>query len=238
VDAAVLTVLEEWRKSPETADWDWEDEERKLRRQCFDLITKHPDLSYLLPDDLRGSFDDAVRAGKRPRVVYSKHIGWHVRGLGHKDPSRPNEPTPAAERDPHKYRFKLVSFADLKPGPEPLYLVDELIPIAGLVDVWGKAKCYKSFWCLDLMLHVALGWEYRDRSVRQGAVVYCAFEGAHGYKKRIEALRRHYNIEPNADVPLSVMPGQANLITEHRVLMSDIGAQLGDTKPVAVVLAP
>ena len=129
-----------------------------------------------------------------------------------------------------------MSFADLKPGPEPLYLVDELIPIAGLVDVWGKAKCYKSFWCLDLMLHVAMGWEYRDRYVHQGAVVYCAFEGAHGYKKRVEALRRHYNIEPAADVPLYVMPGQANLITEHRVLISDIAAQLGDTKPVAVVL--
>ena len=46
--------------------------------------------------------------------------------------------------------FKLVGFADLHPGPEPLYLVDELFPVAGLVDVWGKAKCYKSFWTLDL----------------------------------------------------------------------------------------
>src|SRR4029078_13241193 len=118
----------------------------------------------------------------------------------------------------------------------PLYLVDELIPAAGLVDIWGKAKCYKSFWTLDLMLHVAMGWEYRDRGVRQTPVVYCAFEGAHGYKKRVEALRRHYGIANDADVPLYVMPGQANLIVEHRMLIDDITAQLGEVKPGAVVL--
>jgi hypothetical protein len=149
--------------------------------------------------------------------------------------SEPGSTEPLRE-PPRKFRFKLMSFADLRPGPEPLYLVDELFPIAGLVDVWGKAKCYKSFWCLDVMLHVAMGWEYRDRYVRQGAVVYCAFEGAHGYKKRIEALRRHYAIENGADVPLYVMPGQANLIADHGTLISDIKAQLNGTAPITVVL--
>ena len=154
---------------------------------------------------------------------------WH----GH--PDKNGEPTDEAAT-PRPRRFKLVSFADLKPGPEPLYLVDELIPAAGLVDVWGKAKCYKSFWTLDLMLHVAMGWEYRDRYVRQGPVVYCAFEGAHGYKKRVEALRRHYGMDADADVPLYVMPGQANLIAEHRLLISDIAEQLATTAPVVLVL--
>jgi hypothetical protein len=81
-----------------------------------------------------------------------------------------------------------------------------------------------------------MGWEYRDRCVRQGPVVYCAFEGAHGYKKRVEALRRHYGMEADANPPLYVMPGQANLITEHRLLISDIAEQLGETLPVVVVL--
>ena len=66
--------------------------------------------------------------------------------------------------------------------------------------------------------------------------MYCAFEGAHGYKKRIEALRRHYDIEPGTDVPLFVMPGQANLIVEHKLLIWDIAAQLGEVTPCAVVL--
>ena len=146
-------------------------------------------------------------------------------------PGREPEPQP-----PRAYRFKLVAFNNMKPGLEQLYLVDELIPIAGLVDIWGKPKCFKSFWTLDLMFYVAMGWEYRDRSVQQGAVVYCAFEGAHGYKKRIEAIRRHYELDEEHHVPLYVMPGQANLIADHKRLIADITGQLGDTEPICVVL--
>jgi AAA domain/Bifunctional DNA primase/polymerase, N-terminal len=150
------------------------------------------------------------------------------------EPAKPGrEPEP---RGPREYRFKLVAFNDMKPGLEQLYLVDELIPIAGLVDIWGKPKCFKSFWTLDLMFHVAMGWEYRDRSVQQGAVVYCAFEGAHGYKKRIEAIRRHYELEPDQHVPLYIMPGQANLIADHKTLIADIASQLGGVTPICVVL--
>ena len=140
-----------------------------------------------------------------------------------------------APKQPH-YRFKLVPFSEMRPGPEPLYLIDELIPVAGLVDIWGPPKCFKSFVTLDMMFHVASKREYRDRCVRGGAVVYCAFEGAHGYKKRIEAIRRHYGLEGDLDVPLYIMPGQANLIAEHKLLIRDIQGQLGDVKPAAVVL--
>jgi hypothetical protein len=149
--------------------------------------------------------------------------------------NKPEKAFEAADTPP-KYRFKLVAFSAMRPGLEQLYLVDELIPVAGLVDIWGKAKCFKSFWTLDLMFHVAMGKEYRDRSVQQGTVVYCAFEGAHGYKKRIEAIRLHYEIDDDVHVPLYIMPGQANLIVEHKVLIRDIQAQLGDTKLAAVVL--
>ena len=86
------------------------------------------------------------------------------------------------------------------------------------------------------MFHIAKGWEYRDRSVQQGAVVYCAFEGAHGYKKRIEAIRRHYELDEEQHVPLYIMPGQANLIADHKTLIADIAAQLSDVTPICVVL--
>src|SRR4051794_30419725 len=87
-------------------------------------------------------------------------------------------------------RFKFTSFDDLRPGKEHLYLVKRLIPRVGLTLVWGPPKCGKSFLTFDLMMHVALGWEYRGRKVLQGEVVYCAFEGAEGFKLRAEAFRR------------------------------------------------
>jgi hypothetical protein len=147
-------------------------------------------------------------------------------------PIAPDSP----EADKKKFRFRLISFQEVRPGLEPNYIVDELVPLAGLVLSWGKQKTFKSFWLLDLMLHVSMGWMYRDRAVRQGTVIYCAFEGGHGFKARIEAMRRHYQIADDVDVPLYVMPGQADLITDERALISDFRTQLGETRPSVVVL--
>ena len=36
----------------------------------------------------------------------------------------------------------------------------------------------------DLVMQVALGWDYRGRRVRQGAVIYRALEGMEGFKRR------------------------------------------------------
>ena len=233
-------------------NWKRDLENNTVRSRCNsalrNLMLKDYDYTTgTIPSWLTAEFHapwmEALKAGRRPDIGLNR-VGFYVRSwkpkANEKKAKQPTSELPKVEtrreETQHKFRFKLVSFCDLRPGPEPLYLVDEVIPVAGLVDVWGKAKCYKSFWCLDLMLHVAMGWEYRDRYVQQGAVVYCAFEGAHGYKKRVEALRRHYNIEDATPVPLHVMPGQANLITDHPALIKEISEQLGDIRPVAVVL--
>jgi AAA domain len=252
-DVLTLVVNETMTRIGERLAWSRDAEVRIVIRRILSayknlLLKDYDPATGVIPDWLPGDFHarwiEALKQGRRPDVGYNAS-GFYVRSYGAKGTAETNdagekaktEPTTDGDSPPHKkLRFRLVSFHDLRPGPEPLYLVDELIPVAGLVDVWGKAKCYKSFWCLDLMLHVTMGWEYRDRYVRQGAVVYCAFEGAHGYKKRIEALRRHYKITDGASVPLHVMPGQANLIAEHAVLIADITAQLGEVRPSAVVL--
>jgi hypothetical protein len=251
IDAA-STVYDATRAAmandPHAADWNWSKELCAVQLLGADFVCKHTELADRLPEHLRGAFDAVVAEGRRPKIC-ARHSRLHVRGYatdrsGDADTSTPpgydagkgSEEPPRTEARARPRRFKLVSFGDMRPGLEPLYLVDELVPIAGLVDVWGKAKCFKSFWTLDLMLHVAMGWEYRDRLVRQGAVVYCAFEGGHGYKKRIEALRRHYAIEDGIVVPLYVMAGQANLVREHATLVRDITEQMAGEVPVAVVL--
>jgi len=72
----------------------------------------------------------------------------------------------------------------IKYGPG-LYQSKGIIPRVGLCIVWGPPKCGKSFLVFDMLMHVALGWEYRGRKVRQGAVVYCALEGCAAFKNRI-----------------------------------------------------
>src|SRR5271169_5958977 len=92
----------------------------------------------------------------------------------------------ASVEEPHREpgRFKLVPFNEIALGRERRYLVKGLIPNPGLSVIWGPPKSGKSFWTFDLVMHVALGWEYRGRKVQQGNVVYCAFEGAEGFKPR------------------------------------------------------
>src|SRR5262249_8706167 len=99
-------------------------------------------------------------------------------------------------------------------------------------------KCFKSFWTLDVMFHVAMGWECRDRVVQQGTVVYCAFDGAPDYKKRIAAIRRHYELEGGQHVPLYLMPGQSNLVADAKPLTADISVQWSRQMPIGVLLDP
>ena len=136
------------------------------------------------------------------------------------------------EPPPKKYRFPMLRFNEMQLGTEANYIVDELIPTAGLVLVYGAPKSGKSFWAFDLTLHVALGWEYRERAVQQGTVIYCAFEGAHGYRKRKEAFRMHHMLT-DEDPPLYVVPGRADLIKEHTALIRELREQITRDKPPA-----
>jgi hypothetical protein len=131
------------------------------------------------------------------------------------------------------FRFGLVPFDELEPDAEPFYLVDEFIPRTGLFVAWGPRKCGKSFWLSDLALHVALGWEYRGRKVEAGAVVYFAFEGASGFKKRAKAFRTHYGIADR--VPFYLVSARADLVKDHVRIISDIRSQMQGAIPALVV---
>jgi hypothetical protein len=131
-------------------------------------------------------------------------------------------------------RFKLIPFQDLTPGKARNYLVKGLIPRIGLVVIWGPPKCFKSFWTFDLTMHVALGMEYRGRRVQQGAVVYCAFEGASGFGARAQGVREQYGIEPNQEVPFFLSPLRMNLVKDHKALIASVQAQI--ETPSIVVL--
>ncbi len=138
----------------------------------------------------------------------------------------------AGQRAP---RFKLVAFDDIRLSRESQYVVRGIIPRAGLVVIWGPPKCGKSFWISDLALHVALGWSYRGRRVKQGPVVYIALEGTNGLNARVEAFRVAHPDLPNR-VPFFVIGDQVNLTADHKAIIADIHAQIGDAMPILVVI--
>jgi hypothetical protein len=184
------------------------------------------------PAWLAGEFHDAWAAapvqGKRPQLTRNG-AGWYVRGYDTADahPKGSTAGTSAQETATKKYRFPLIAFNDMRPGSEQNYLIEELFPAAGLALVYGAPKSGKSFWVFDAMMHVALNWEYRDRIVQQGPVIYCAFEGAHGYRKRSEAFRRHHGLTDERP-PMFIVPGRADLIKDQKSLIRDMQGQLAD----------
>jgi hypothetical protein len=140
-------------------------------------------------------------------------------------------------REPHdtRPRFRLVHFNGITLGSERVYLVKNLIPQSGLVVIWGAPKCGKSFWTFDLAMHIALGWEYRGRRIEQGAVVYLALEGGHGFRARIEAFRQRFLSEDPDPVPFYLMTDALNLVKDHSDLIDCIRQQANDA-PIMVVI--
>jgi RecA-family ATPase len=136
----------------------------------------------------------------------------------------------------HEPRFRLISFDAIRLDTTPAYLVKGLIPRVGLTIVWGPPKCGKSFSVFDLAMHVALGWEYRGRRVRQGAVVYCVLEGAEGFRARVEAFRQARLPENTTDVPFHLIASPMALVADHAALIAAIRLELGTVSPAAIVI--
>src|SRR5262249_12870699 len=84
-EGVVADVLEATCKAvtgdPRAAAWDWRQEEHDIRRMCYDFVNKAPELSAVLPEPLRASFEAALAQGKTAKIVYASHIGWHVRSF-------------------------------------------------------------------------------------------------------------------------------------------------------------
>lgn len=82
--------------------------------------------------------------------------------------------------------------AEIKPQLEAKYLVKGWLDQGGLSVVYGESNVGKSFFALDLAMHVAgpetaKGWH--GCKVRPGWALYLAAEGGHGIRNRLAAMR-------------------------------------------------
>lgn len=118
---------------------------------------------------------------------------------------------------------------DIPDGGETfeMFFADEVQPVTSCTDfvedllrdnefsvIYGASNCGKTFFMLDLAMHVALGKEWRGKEVEQGGVIYAALEGGHGTKNRIVAFREHYKITDK--IPLAVIPSSINFVDDKK----------------------
>jgi hypothetical protein len=138
---------------------------------------------------------------------------------------------------PPPARFQLTRFSKVRLLTKPQYLIKNILPDTGLAVVWGAPKCGKSFWTFDLVMHIALGWEYRGHRVQQGTVVYLAMEGGTRFAGRIEAWRRrHLHDQPATDAPFYLINVALVLVQDHAEVIASIRQQLGAERPTTIVL--
>lgn len=95
-------------------------------------------------------------------------------------------------------------FADIQPQLEGMWLIKRLLPAQGLALIYGHPGCGKSFFALDVALHVSLGWNWCSRRVKQGLVVYVGAEGGAGLRNRVAAFRRHHELK--GPIPFALIP--------------------------------
>jgi hypothetical protein len=136
---------------------------------------------------------------------------------------------------PNQRRFLPVRFRDIGLTAERPYLVKGLLPREGLVVIWGPPKCGKSFRTFDMVLHVALGWEYRDRRVQSGTAVYVACEGERGLGARTEAFRIQ-KLDRDSDPPFYLLTTRLGLVADVDELISDVRAAIDTDCCSAIVI--
>jgi hypothetical protein len=134
-----------------------------------------------------------------------------------------------------KHRFPPVRFDDIELTTSARCVVEDLIPRESVVVVWGPPKCAKSFFVFDMVMHVALGREYRDKRVEQGTVVYIAAEGEVGIKQRVAAFRVA-RMHPGESPQFYLLATRIDLVADVDVLAVDIRAQLGEERPAVIVV--
>ena len=113
------------------------------------------------------------------------------------------------------------------------YLVKGLIPHVGMAVVWGPPKCGKSFFVFDMVAHVAAGWRYRGRKIRQCPVVYFALEGQEGFTARIEAFKLEHGV---ADIPFYLSSDRIVLPQDGAAVVRSIREEFPEVRPGIVVL--
>src|SRR5262249_27818702 len=153
------------------------------------------------------------------------------------DREYPPKPAPImgpSERKNALVIFPLQAFGNVRLQAERRnYLVKGLLANTGLAVIWGPPKCGKSFWAADLGMHIALGRDYRGHRVQQATVVYVALEGRHGFPARVEAFRRHHNVD---NAPFYLLTASLDLVAKSGQLIAAIKAQLGENLPGALFL--
>ncbi len=122
--------------------------------------------------------------------------------------------TPAPYKQPYspqKPALSVIPWSDLHRLPKRRYLIKGVLDEGAFSVVYGASNSGKTFFALNMACHIALGWQWSGRKIKKGSVIYVAGEGGLGISERLEAFRKHHELEGFGDI--YILP-QALILSE------------------------
>jgi hypothetical protein len=152
--------------------WDYDEEERKVLKLCFDWITKNPNLAYLLPEDLRADFNTKIAAGctRVPIRWLPFKKAWDVVGSGGVETECTDGLPPLLGG------FVPYNGDDIAPAE---WIIKGLLPATGVLILPGQWRTYKTTLVYEMAFSILTGEPFANKYKikRPGAVMIYALEG-------------------------------------------------------------
>lgn len=116
------------------------------------------------------------------------------RGSEQKELDGPRQGARIEEGDPRRFRLLHIGEVvnDIRP---PEYLIDGVIEVETLGEIFGDPGSCKTFAALSMLLCVASGRPWYGHAVKQGTVVYIVGEGRQGVARRLAAWGKHRGVD-------------------------------------------
>lgn len=179
-------------------------------QECFDLMAEIWNERCSPPwqlEDLRAKVGNAYRHGKLPQGVDSPEaVFTKIETVETIEPQKPKE---------RKRSLYGEEFHEVEPNFNQNYLVENLLSPSAMSVIYGESGSGKTFFALDLSLHISLGQLWHNRKTTPGLVIYVAAEGGWGIRKRIKAFRKYHKLEGRNDVPFVLVPCPIDLLNPN-----------------------
>lgn len=106
----------------------------------------------------------------------------------------------------------LLLWHQIKAGVTTDRLVKGILGEGCFAVIAGESGSGKTFAALDMAIHIAAGWPWLGRKVRQCGVLYIGAEGQGGLLKRVAAWRLEHGVDETQLMPFVLYPGTVDLV--------------------------
>lgn len=209
-----------------------------IRHRCEDFAAAQKTLAEAFRDGMAQPRNvPAPRLLRRTVEEYAPPAGWQEPPPLDEPPAhweaQPEPVAPSSDATPpraarEERRLPVILFSDAAPSLDASDFVEGVLTTGAMSVVYGESNSGKTFFVLDLALHVAAGMQWRDRQVDQGFVMYLALEGGHGIRNRVSAWKAEHGME-DANLPFAIVPYAVNLLDPE----ADSSAVIDTVKAVA-----